>query len=205
MAEFWSSVPWFQRRRHHPVLERHIRRHAIAPIRRIRLPPDQRLQVPARRRGDAEAVAADPPYRILRADNRAHIVENKKTGCIYYALFEAVRDERPSSLFLGCSKPLLLLIQLSEDQKTATLRLCDPDLRLCEGIDPEQYDTQGRRKELSIYSRPWRNHPSRPAEATLLIRGLWDTTDCTAEHEEDATRLSIVLQDALNYEIRLER
>lgn len=88
-------------------------------------------------------------YQVIRCDKKAHIV---KIGDItYMAIFKP--DEVDE---IKVNEPILLMIKESEEN--VSVAICNPDLGLYDE-DPSQYDENGQRKEVSIYSRTWVDNP----------------------------------------------
>ncbi|MGL5229208.1 MAG: chondroitinase family polysaccharide lyase, partial [Cetobacterium sp.] len=87
-------------------------------------------------------------YEVLNQDNNSHIVKDLKSNTIGYALFEGgkVKDNK---FIESVDTPSMILLQ--EKGKEIQMSFVDPDLRLYEGRDEEQYDKNGVMIERSIY------------------------------------------------------
>lgn len=133
-------------------------------------------------------------FTLLRADRRAHIVRDEKTRTTWYSLFDPLRPGE-DSLIQSTDKACLLAA--AETEGGCRLLLCDPDLRLYRGIDPEQYDASGLRVEVSLYSRPWRSNPSEPQE--LIV------TFGEGFRHGERRRAEILMSDGLKKEIFVRR
>lgn len=153
-------------------------------------------------------LAQEPPCRVLRRDKAAHIVEEKANAARHYVLFEPFRSAA-EPLVLACARPALLSAAVAAGGDEASLSVCDPDLRLYEGLDPEQYNAAGERLEVSLYSRPWRGRASAPGVTELELAGLWEITgeqaDFCCTYRGGNTLLSLVCRDAMNYNLKLKR
>lgn len=124
------------------------------------------------------AAMADPgtaPYTVLRHDDGAHVVHDRATGITGYAVF-APQDALPSAgPVVAVDTPSLLLARADgNDADGLVLSVTDPDLRLYDGLDRDQYDRDGRFVGvLSPFSRPWRGSPGIPHRLRLVLRGAW--------------------------------
>ena len=114
--------------------------------------------------GIGMAGAAAPAYQVLRQDEKAHIVRIGETT--YYAVFDPEGPEE-----INTDVPLMVMVK--ETPEGLQIGVCDPDLGLYEE-DPSQYDENGVRKEVSIYSRSWtiQTTPIRVREISLEIESL---------------------------------
>lgn len=131
--------------------------------------------------------AAAPEYQVIRQDEVAHVVRIGST--VYYAIFEPEHFEEIRS-----EVPVMLIAE--EQENGARIAVCDPDLGLYEE-DPDQYDENGVRKEVSIYSRSW-TRTTTPLrlrqvhltgeryglDCTLQLRGGYAQTIETGENDE---------------------
>ncbi|MNI16292.1 Chondroitin sulfate ABC exolyase precursor [compost metagenome] len=113
-------------------------------------------------------------YTVLRKDHSAHIVQDKETGTIGFALFEA-SDYIDTGHVAAVDTPSMVMIR--EAGNRLFVSAVDPDLRLYEGIEPDQYDEHGRQKEVSVYSRKWVHAESIPRIMHLTLRGSWVLAD----------------------------
>lgn len=113
------------------------------------------------------------PFDVIRQDKRAHVVAFPGTGRVAHTFFEAdVAGAGAPSPVLAVDRPCLLL---TEEESASLLRLefTDPDLRLYTH-DGDQWTGDGRQQEVSIYSRPWQDAPSREAVTQVRLKGRWD-------------------------------
>ncbi|MFF0729942.1 chondroitinase family polysaccharide lyase [Streptomyces sp. NPDC004134] len=154
------------------------------------------------------AAMADPaaaPYRVLRADARAHIVTDRATGITGYAVFEAVHD-LGDPLVRAIDTPAMLLAR--EDGADAlVLSVCDPDLRLYRGRDPDQYEQGRYTGHWTAYSRPWMQSPGAPHELKLTLAGRWRTGGAGIGSRMEGTRtvVSVTTREGRPVQFRLSR
>ncbi|MGL5594672.1 MAG: chondroitinase family polysaccharide lyase, partial [Cetobacterium sp.] len=87
-------------------------------------------------------------YQVLNQDNSSHIVKDLKSDMIGYALFESGKVQN-NRFIESVDTPSMILLQ--EKGKEIQMSFVDPDLRLYEGRDEEQYDKNGVMIERSIY------------------------------------------------------
>ncbi|WP_214316799.1 chondroitinase family polysaccharide lyase [Nonomuraea sediminis] len=114
---------------------------------------------------------ADPgraPYRVLRADERVHVVSDRATGITGYAVFERVALD---GLVREVDTPCLVLHR--SEGEALVLAVCDPDLRLYGGIDHDQYQGGRYVGHYSPWSRPWLAGPSHPHRLRVTLDGRW--------------------------------
>ena len=53
------------------------------------------------------------------------------------------------------------------------LSVVNPDLNLYQGKDLSQYNDEGVQKEVSIYSRKWKDNRSDPVKTNIVLNGNW--------------------------------
>lgn len=146
------------------------------------------------------------PYVVLQQDRMAHIVHDRATGIMGYALFEA-NNSVNQGLVRAVDTPLMVMTRM--DGEKLVLSAVDTDLRLYEGIEEDQYDENGFQKEVSIYSRTWRHSESIMKAFKLTIDGEWKT-DSSHERirilssENGHTVLEFDSKDAAPMEIVLQ-
>ncbi|MEK3888539.1 chondroitinase family polysaccharide lyase [Bacillus sp. FSL K6-3431] len=112
------------------------------------------------------------PYNVLQQDRTAHVVHDHTTGITGYALFEA-SDAVDQGIVRAVDTPSMVMTR--KDGNRIVLSVVDPNLRLYEGIEDDQYDENGVQKEVSIYSRSWRHAESIMRPMKLTIEGEWTT------------------------------
>lgn len=115
-----------------------------------------------------------PFYRIHQKNGQAHIVEFLAEKTFAYVFFSAYRKKvrAENDILRSADRPCLCMITAEAENKIC-LSFCDPDLRLYEGVDAEQYDEAGRQIERSVYSRPWQHHKSIGRETKIILQGLF--------------------------------
>jgi chondroitin-sulfate-ABC endolyase/exolyase len=111
-----------------------------------------------------------PLYKVLQKDSVAHIVWYATQQITALAVF-GNNSKTSDSLLLQNNKPCLLMYQKEGDR--LSLSVTDPDLAFYEGPDDSPLTKEGKRKEVSIYSRNWYRSPSKPSVVKLLIKGSW--------------------------------
>lgn len=122
---------------------------------------------------------ATAPYQVLRRDSAAHVVRDRATGITGYALFEPVQQLGADPV-AGVDTPCMVLLRRADD--ALVLSVADPDLRLYEGRDPDQYDKHGRFVGgVSPYAVSWRSSPSRPHTLRVTLKGAWRITEADGE------------------------
>ncbi|MEU6084812.1 chondroitinase family polysaccharide lyase [Streptomyces sp. NPDC047108] len=152
---------------------------------------------------------ADPAraaYSVLRADTTAHVVTDRATGITGYAVFEPT-GRLAEGTVRGVDTPSMLLTR--DDGQALVLSVCDPDLRLYEGIDPDQYEHGSYVGHFSPWSRPWLTSPSRPHTLRVTLRGRWrpaaDGEPCQVRHDEGSTVVAFETVDGRPVQARLVR
>ncbi len=152
---------------------------------------------------DVTAYMRQLPYEVLQRDSMAHIVRDRVTETIGYALFEA--GEVDQGLLLSVSKPALVMIGGADN--ALTVSLSDPDLRFYEGPADERLDANGKRIERSIYSRAWIDRPSQPSAVRLTLRGEWriegDSSSVRVESVGGNTELTVTCREGATRQINL--
>jgi len=99
-------------------------------------------------------------YQVIKCDKDAHIVKIGDTT--YMAIFKPYESDE-----IKVNEPLLLMVkETGEDVKVAA---CNPDLGLYDD-DPSQYDEDGNRKEVSIYSRTWVDNPLGDKNVNICLK-----------------------------------
>ncbi|WP_409342676.1 chondroitinase family polysaccharide lyase [Paenibacillus sp. MBLB4367] len=109
-------------------------------------------------------------YTVLRKDRSAHVVRDEESRTIGYALFEA-SDCVDTGHIAAVDTPSIVMIRDAGDRLAVSA--VDPDLRLYEGTESDQYDEHGVQKEVSVYSRSWVHAASIPRTMRLTLTGNW--------------------------------
>ncbi|MCT4598026.1 MAG: polysaccharide lyase beta-sandwich domain-containing protein [Vallitalea sp.] len=112
-----------------------------------------------------------PIYSVISKNSNAHIVKDNILNITGYALFNQ-NDSINIGYLVGVDVPCMVMIK--EDIDKLVVSIVDPDLRLYNGIDDEQYDSNGIQKEVSVYSRKWIRNSSKEAEVTIIIKNIWN-------------------------------
>ncbi|MEU3962390.1 chondroitinase family polysaccharide lyase [Streptomyces buecherae] len=154
---------------------------------------------------------ADPataPYTVHRADDGAHIVTDRATGLTGYAAFQPTDGlDAGGGPVRGVDTPALLLCRPDGDGALA-LSVCDPDLRLYEGRDADQYEGERYVGHWSPFSRPWLTHPSQEHTLRVRLRGRWRLATgegCRVRAAADDTVLSVRTVHGRPVQVRLVR
>lgn len=100
----------------------------------------------------SEMSSLTPAFKVIQRDSLAHIVYYTTQHLTGYILFT---QEKPTndSLNFSNNKPCLLMYQ--KQQNKISLSVTDPDLGFYEGPDDTPLLPDGKRKEVSIYSKKW--------------------------------------------------
>lgn len=146
-------------------------------------------------------------YTVLQKDRLAHIVKDHRTNSIGYALFEPNQALLKGDL-ISIDTPAMVMTKEKEGQ--LILSIVDPDLRLYEGIDKTQYDQEGVQKEVSIYSRPWMNNPSKEHTLKVEVVGTWklskERVGCRVlSYNNRSTLLVFDMKEGCKIEVILEK
>lgn len=97
--------------------------------------------------------------RLIHGDMRLHQVLDVETGIMAYVFFEAGKAvPTKDGHVLEVSSPCLIMERTTENGWC--IAICDPDLRLYEGVEEDQLNEDGSQREVSLYSRKWRDHKS---------------------------------------------
>ena len=140
---------------------------------------------------EQEKFKKNSEYKVLNQDNNSHIVRDLKSNTIGYALFESgkVKD---NEFIEAVDTPSMVLIQ--KENKNIQMSFVDPDLRLYEGVDKDQYNGKGIMKERSIYSRPWIGNVGKEHTTSVILKGRYSVLDnpkVKSEIDGTFTKLSI--------------
>lgn len=146
----------------------------------------------------------DKGYEVLKKDYNAHIVEDKVSKMRGYALFESgkIKDRYISEI----DTPSMIMIAPMEAE--IELSFVDPDLRLYEGRDENQYDKNGKMREVSIYSRAWNKNNSIPHTSKVVLNGkykLEENKGIKVEYKNEKTILYITTTYSKVIKIKLQK
>ncbi len=149
--------------------------------------------------------AKKPAYKVLQRDRNAHIVRTADGKLTSYVLFETPEAALPKGLLLKADTSCLMMVQDNKDKLLLTV--AQPDLALYRGDSDEAFDENGKRKERSIYSRPWKFDESQEIPVTVTVKGKWnikETPFCkVVSSDKKQTVLKFTCKDAASYDIEL--
>jgi chondroitin-sulfate-ABC endolyase/exolyase len=109
-------------------------------------------------------------YQVLRKDSLVHALYYAPKKMTALALFNHNLGQS-DSLILSNNRPALVMYRMQND--TLSMSVTDPDLEFYSGPDDSPVDENGRRKEVSIYSRKWYKTPSQPSVLDFSLKGKW--------------------------------
>lgn len=130
--------------------------------------------------------SSKPLYTVLRKDSIAHCVYYAPDNMTATAIF-ATNTLLTDSLLMENDRPLLAIYKKHKD--TISLNVVDPDMAFYTGPDDAPIDEYGRRKEVSIYSKPWYKTPAQPTTIQLKIKGQWHVRGVQAVNTSDGNML----------------
>ena len=163
--------------------------------------------IPNTTREQIDAFAAAPTYKVLRADNQAHIVSSDATHTVSYVLFETPKDMLPGGPLLKTDTTCLAMVRMVSAKKML-LTVAQPDLALYRGPSDDVYK-DGKRVERSVYSRPWRHNPSLEIPVRVTLLGKWNFEGNEAiklvEQTNKTTTIEFVCKDGLSFNVELEK
>ncbi|MRJ07565.1 lyase [Ornithobacterium rhinotracheale] len=109
-------------------------------------------------------------YEVLQQDSIAHIVDYRPLNMCGLAIFKA--NEKLFNLLVeSVDKPSLILYEKKgNDYQFA---ITNPDLGFFQGKDDTPI-INGKRKEVSIYSRQWYGTPATPSVVKVVLNGLFE-------------------------------
>ena len=163
--------------------------------------------IPQTTREKIDAFAAAPTYKVLRADNEAHIVSSDATHTVSYVLFETPKDVLPGGPLLKADTTCLAMVRMINSKKML-LTVTQPDLALYRGPNDDIYK-DSIRVERSVYSRKWRGEASKEIPVRITLRGKWNFTGNDAiklvEQTKKSTTIEFVCTDGLSFNVELEK
>ncbi|MBE1444108.1 chondroitinase family polysaccharide lyase [Paenibacillus sp. OAS669] len=156
---------------------------------------------------DAMLVPDQAAYTVLRKDRSVHTVYDRESRTTAYAWFEANESANIGPVS-AVDTPCMVMVR--EDGDRLIVSAVDPDLRLYEGTEPDQYDENGRQVEVSLYSRAWVHAESRPHMLRITLKGSWtgqgeDSRIRVVEGGTDCTIVELTCQDAMPQQLTLTR
>ena len=148
-----------------------------------------------------------PNYIVVNKDSLAHIIKYLPENITAAAVFEKSRWNF-DSLLNAINNPCLLMYQLQNNN--LEISITDPDLRFYEGKDDTPLDENGKRKEVSIYSRKWIANSSKPKAITIELKGYWKLVEASEEVKTTFTKngetvLTILCKYGKATEIKLRK
>ncbi|MRI62471.1 lyase [Ornithobacterium rhinotracheale] len=109
-------------------------------------------------------------YEVLQQDSIAHIVDYRPLNMCGLAIFKA-NEKLFNPLVESVDKPSLILYEKKgNDYQFA---ITNPDLGFFQGKDDTPI-INGKRKEVSIYSRQWYGTPATPSVVKVVLNGLFE-------------------------------
>lgn len=110
-------------------------------------------------------------YEVLQQDSLAHIVTDKVTNSVGFALFEAAKLS-VKSVVLEVDKPCLLMTTPLASNRMA-FSACNPDLNFYDGRSESKVDANGQTVEKSVYSMTWKDNESIVSDLIVHLNGKW--------------------------------
>ncbi|HIF9180638.1 TPA: chondroitinase family polysaccharide lyase [Photobacterium damselae] len=117
-----------------------------------------------------------PDIRVLKHDSFAHIVWDRDSNTTGYVFFDQ-NNSLSDPLIVSNEYPSMVMATMNNE--ILSLSLLNPDLNLYQGKDLSQYDSEGILKEVSIYSRKWKDNISKSSPVSLVLNGIWKLSDKT--------------------------
>lgn len=156
---------------------------------------------------DAMLLPEQAAYTVLRKDRSVHAVYDNASRTTAYAIFEA--DESVNIGYVtAVDTPCMVMIREEDDR--LIISAVDPDLRLYEGIEQDQYDENGKQVEVSLYSRSWVHADSIRHTLRMRLQGSWtkqagDDLIRIVECGSEDTVIELTSKDAMPLEITLRK
>ncbi|MBV7440174.1 hypothetical protein KRX57_01950 [Weeksellaceae bacterium TAE3-ERU29] len=118
----------------------------------------------------AKQVKEGKVYKVKQQDGVAHILEYEPLNMSGLAIFKANKPLN-NELVKNTDKPSLIMYK-ELSNKNYEIAITDPDLAFYEGEDDSPV-VDGKRQEVSIYSREWYTTPSIPSVMKVTLKGKW--------------------------------
>lgn len=154
---------------------------------------------------EQEKYKENSKYEVLNQDNNSHIVKDLKSNMTGYALFESGKVHN-NRFIESVDTPSMILLQ--EKDRELQMSFVDPDLRLYEGLDKDQYTGKGVMKERSIYSRPWIGNVGKEYTTLVVLNGRYTSENSSkvkSEIDGEFTKLSITSKNGEPVKITLKK
>ncbi|QZE14915.1 hypothetical protein K4L44_03495 [Halosquirtibacter laminarini] len=144
-------------------------------------------------------------YYVAQKDRNAHIVKDQHSNTWGYAIFNNRLNKNFEGPLQHTNIPTLAMVK--EGENMMEVEVCNPDLNLYQGKDFDQYNEDGTRHEVSIYSRLWSKSVSLPVHMTLSFKGTFhvDGNDqvVTQLIVNGNTEVTVKLQHGLSQHLKL--
>lgn len=144
----------------------------------------------------AKAIKKHQVYEILQQDLNIHSIWYKPLNIKAFSIFRA-NTPIQDSLLHSVDKPSLIMYQSSKKTSGYEIALTNPDIGFFEG-ETDIPIIEGKRKEVSIYSRKW--YPTKPKESIvkLVLNGMWEISPQKkikkVEHTATQTQIWVICQ-----------
>lgn len=152
------------------------------------------------------AFARKPTYKVLQKDRQAHIVTSGNRTS--YVLFETPQASLPGKWVEKADTSCLAMVE-QRGKKELLLTVSQPDLALYRGPSDEAFDSDGKRIERSIYSRPWIYNESQEIPVEITLRGKWTMTETPGVtllySDKKKTILRFLCREARSYDVKLSK
>ncbi|MDO5752999.1 chondroitinase family polysaccharide lyase [Arthrobacter sp.] len=137
------------------------------------------------------------PYKVLRHDDTAHVVQDRATGITAHAVFESSK-KLTDGVVKAVDTPSVVLVQ--PDGAEMLLSVTDPDLRFYNGKDKSD-------PAQSPFGTPWRGSPSQGSKITVELDGRWKsgTDGVKANAGHHTTKVTVNCANGLPTELRLTK
>lgn len=114
--------------------------------------------------------SSNPVYKVLQQDSNAHIVYYAPQQLTAMALF-TTHTSYANTLVKEVSRSCMVMYQ--QNGKQLSFSLTDPDLAFYNGPDDTPLLPDGKRKEVSIYSKKWYAAPAQATVVSVRLTGKW--------------------------------
>lgn len=140
-------------------------------------------------------LSGSSPIEIIRQDNSAHIIRHQEKGLVYAALFSS--DETYENLPVASVNVPLAYIWKQEDDGSATLTLCEPDMRR------PAVNHMGKLTEADVLTE------EKPFLTRITLQGEYEAVadggSMEVSYEKGHTVLALTTIEARKYTIRLAK
>lgn len=153
----------------------------------------------------AENQASQNEYKVIQADDTAHIVAHENTTA--YSVFNKNYELNVGHL-KGVSHSGMFMIKDEGDR--IKLAVSDPDLRLYEGFNTD-VDIRLHRKEEPSYSNHWQAHASIASTIKVFLHGNWEMASILKgggkiiQQSNGITVVEFICKDGLTNELVLKK